>query len=73
MTYRTEDQVRDETNVPIHKLMFQKMKNICKSKKPGWIVWNEAENELTSCFIYQSTENPIRRSNNIPCNVVGWG
>lgn len=51
MTYRTEDQVRDETNVPIHKLMFQKMKNICKSKKPGWIVWNEAENELTSCFI----------------------
>lgn len=38
MTYRTEDQVRDETNVPIHKLMFQKMKNICKSKKPGWIV-----------------------------------
>ena len=52
MTYRTEDQVRDETNVPIHKLMFQKMKNICKSKKPGWIVWNEAENELTSCFLY---------------------
>lgn len=51
MTYRTEDQVRDETNVPIHKLMFQKMKNICKSEKPGWIVWNEAENELTSCFI----------------------
>ena len=27
MTYRTEDQVRDETNVPIHKLMFQKMKS----------------------------------------------
>lgn len=51
MTYRTEDQVRNETNVPIHKLMFQKMKNICKSEKPGWIVWNEAENELTSCFI----------------------
>ena len=39
MTYRAEDQVRDETNVPIHKLMFQKMKNICKSEKPGWIVW----------------------------------
>ena len=51
MTYRIEDQVRDEANVPIHKLMFQKMKNICKSEKPGWIVWNEAENELTSCFI----------------------
>ena len=27
MTYRTEDQVRDETNVPIHKLMFQKVNN----------------------------------------------
>lgn len=26
MTYKTEDQVRDEANVPIHKLMFQKMK-----------------------------------------------
>ena len=24
-------------------------------------------------FIYQSAENPIRRSNNIPCYVVGWG
>ena len=23
MTYRTEDQVRDETNVPIHKLMCE--------------------------------------------------
>lgn len=51
MTYKAGDQVRDEFNVPIHKLMFQKMKNICKSEKPGWIVWNEAENELTSCFI----------------------
>ena len=24
-------------------------------------------------FIYKSTENPIRRNNNIPCYVVGWG
>ena len=24
-------------------------------------------------FIYKSTENPIRRNNNIPCFVVGWG
>ena len=26
-----------------------------------------------SNFIYKSTENPIRRTNNIPCYVVGWG
>lgn len=26
-----------------------------------------------SNFIYKSTENPIRRNNNIPCYVVGWG
>ena len=26
-----------------------------------------------SAFIYKSTENPIRRNNNIPCYVVGWG
>lgn len=38
MTYKTGDQVRDEANVPIHKLMFQKMKNICESARPGWII-----------------------------------
>lgn len=50
MTYKTEDNVRDEANVPIHKLMFQKMKDICKSGNPGWIMLNESENGLTSCF-----------------------
>lgn len=28
---------------------------------------------LLRSFIYKSTENPIRRNNNIPCYVVGWG
>lgn len=37
-------------DMPIHKLMFQKIKKICESGKPGWIVLNEAENELTACF-----------------------
>lgn len=50
MTYKAGDQVRDEFNVPIHKLMFQKMKNICESGKLGWIVLDESENGLTSCF-----------------------
>ena len=51
MTYRTEDQVRDETNVPIHKLIFQKIKKTCESGKPGWIILDENKNEFTSCFI----------------------
>lgn len=38
MTYKTEDQVRDESNVPIHKLIFQKIKKTCESGKPGWII-----------------------------------
>lgn len=29
--------------------------------------------EIKNVFIYKSTENPIRRNNNIPCYVVGWG
>ena len=28
---------------------------------------------IAAVFIYKSTENPIRRNNNIPCYVVGWG
>lgn len=32
-----------------------------------------ANTEFVTNFIYQSTENPIRRSCNIPCDVVGWG
>ena len=31
------------------------------------------QNIGASRFIYKSTENPIRRNNNIPCYVVGWG
>lgn len=50
MTYKAGDQVRDEFNVPIHKLIFQKIKKTCESGKPGWIILDEAENELTSCF-----------------------
>ena len=73
MTYKAGDQVRDEFNVPIHKLIFQKIKKTCEFGKPGWIILDENKNEFTSCFIYKSTENPIRRNNNIPCYVVGWG
>lgn len=51
MTYKTEDQVRDEANVPIHKLIFQKIKKTCESGRPGWIILDKSENELTSCFI----------------------
>lgn len=29
--------------------------------------------KIRNKFIYKSTENPIRRNNNIPCYVVGWG
>lgn len=50
MTYKTEDQVRDEVKIPMHKLMFQKIEKTCESGKPGWIILDEAENELTSCF-----------------------
>ena len=50
MIYRTEDKVQAEAKISMHKIMFQKMKNICKSEKPGWIVLNESENGLTSCF-----------------------
>ena len=38
MTYKAGDQVRDEFNVPIHKLIFQKIKKTCESGKPGWII-----------------------------------
>ena len=38
MTYKTGDQVRDEVNVPIHKLIFQKIKKTCESGNPGWII-----------------------------------
>ena len=31
MTYKAGDQVRDEFNVPIHKLIFQKIKKTCES------------------------------------------
>ena len=51
ITYKTEDQMRDEFNVPIHKLMFQKIKKTCESGKPGWIILDEDKNEFTSCFI----------------------
>ena len=51
MTYKTEDQVRDEVKIPMHKLMFQKIKKICESGKPGWIILDENKNEFTSCFI----------------------
>ena len=38
------------------------------------IVINEDVIEINiSNFIYKSTENPIRRNNNIPCYAVGWG
>lgn len=50
MIYRTEDKVQDETKISMHKIMFQKIKKICESGKPGWIVLNESENRLTSCF-----------------------
>lgn len=50
MTYKTGDQVRDEVNVPIHKLIFQKIKKTCESGKPGWIILDENKNEFTSCF-----------------------
>ena len=32
-----------------------------------------APKAFSGAFIYKSTENPIRRNNNIPCYVVGWG
>lgn len=32
MTYKTGDQVQDEANVPIHKLIFQKIKKTCEWK-----------------------------------------
>lgn len=51
MTYKAGDQVRDEFNVPIHKLIFQKIKKTCESGKPGWIILDENKNEFTSCFI----------------------
>lgn len=51
MTYKAGDQVRDEFNVPIHKLIFQKIKKTCGSGKPGWIILDENKNEFTSCFI----------------------
>jgi len=51
MIYKTGDQVRDDANVPIHKLIFQKIKKTCESGKPGWIILDENENEFTSCFI----------------------
>ena len=38
MTYKAGDQVWDEFNVPIHKLIFQKIKKTCESGKPGWII-----------------------------------
>lgn len=38
MTYKTEDQAWDEANVPIHKLIFQKIKKTCESGRPGWII-----------------------------------
>ena len=50
MTYKTGDQVQDETNVPIHKLIFQKIKKTCESGRPGWIILDEDKNEFTSCF-----------------------
>lgn len=37
-------------NMPMHKRIFQKIKKICKSGKPGWIICDESENELTACF-----------------------
>lgn len=37
-------------DMSMHKIMFQKIKKICESGKPGWIVLNESENGLTSCF-----------------------
>ena len=51
MTYKAGDQVRDEFNVPIHKLIFQKIKKTCESGKPGWIILDENKNEFTLCFI----------------------
>ena len=51
MICRTEDQVQTEAKISMHKIMFQKMKEICKSGKPGWIILDENENEFTSCFI----------------------
>lgn len=50
MTYKTGDQVQDEANVPIHKLIFQKIKKTCESGRPGWIILDEDKNEFTSCF-----------------------
>lgn len=50
MTYRNEDNVQAEAKISMHELMFQKIKKICESGKPGWIVLNESENGLTSCF-----------------------
>ena len=38
MTYKAGDQVRDEVKIPMHKLMFQKIKKTCESGKPGWII-----------------------------------
>lgn len=43
-----------------------KTKKESKTKTPQLEVVNDI-------FIYKSTENPIRRNNNIPCYVVGWG
>ena len=34
---------------------------------------NDRKEWVKRKFIYSGTENPIRRSNKIPCNVVGWG
>ena len=51
MTYKTGDQVRDEVKIPMHKLMFQKIKKTCEFGKPGWIILGESKNEFTSCFI----------------------
>lgn len=50
MAYKAEDKVQIEAKISMHKIMFQKIKKICKSGNPGWIVLNESENGLTSCF-----------------------
>lgn len=53
---------------------MDKEKNITVNELMSSFYDRDVENlTLSQIFIYKSTENPIRRNNNIPCYVVGWG
>ena len=65
--------------IDIYRVDFDNMKALCDKEFENNGIKTDYEYQSVDAlsqkrdFIYKSTENPIRRNNNIPCYVVGWG